>query len=61
MEDLKEKRELLEAIRKAVASINLEEDFNIDLSDENIEEIKDKILKLGGNDEKLGGLFNRRN
>ena len=61
MRELKDKKDILIAIRQAIANINLEDDFNIDISDENIEEIKNKVLKLGGYNEKLGGLLNYRN
>ena len=60
MKELKEQKEILQAMQRAIANMRLEADFK-DLTEENIYLIQDKILKLGGYYEKVGGLFNRRN
>ena len=60
MEELQKEKELLKAIRSAIANMNLEEDFDINLDNFNIKELEEKVLKIGGNDNvKLGGLFCR--
>ncbi len=49
MEELEKKRKLLKAIREAIANMSLETDFdNIEITDELVSNIKDKVMKLGG-------------
>ena len=61
MNKLIEEKEFLIALRNAIANMNLEEDTNINIDDINIEEVKEKIIKLGGNINEMGGVYNRRN
>ena len=61
MNKLIEEKEFLIALRNAIANMNLEEDTNINIDDINIEEVKEKIIKLGGNVNEMGGVYNRRN
>ena len=57
--ELQRKKEILQAIRNAIANINLEEDFNIEIDIDDINEIVEKVLKLGGNKDEMGGLSYR--
>jgi len=50
MEELENKKRILMAIREAIANMKLESDFNdIEINDEIIENINNKVFKLGGN------------
>ncbi len=50
MEELENKKRILKAIREAIANMKLESDFNdIEINDEIINNINNKVLKLGGN------------
>ena len=54
MEELKRKKEILEAIKEAIANISLESDFNdIEITDDLVKNIESKVIKLGGKDVKL--------
>jgi hypothetical protein len=60
-----ERKEMIkEAIRQAIANINLEEEFDIvgELQNNEIEEISNKVLSLrsGGLNNEVGRLFNRK-
>ena len=57
MEELQKQKELLKAIRSAIANMNLEEEIDINLENVNIDELEEKVLKLGGYNDELGGLF----
>lgn len=61
MEKLLEEKEILIAIKNAIANMNLEEDTDISFDNVNVSEVKEKIIKLGGSINEMGGLFNRRN
>ena len=61
MNKLLEEKKILIAIKNAIANMNLEEDIDIDIDNVDVDEVKEKIIKLGGNINEMGGLFNRRN
>ena len=60
MDKLLEEKELLIALKNAIANMNLEEEIDININDINVDEMKEKIIKLGGNKYEMGGIFNRR-
>lgn len=60
MDKLLEEKELLIALKNAIANMNLEEESDINIDDINVDEMKEKIIKLGGNKYEMGGIFNRR-
>ena len=57
MTELERKKRILEAIREAIANINLESDYNVSLDKEIMENICNKVMKLGGIHEKMGRLY----
>ena len=57
MKELQSKKELIEAIRSAIANMNLEEEIDINMDIIDIKELEEKVLKLGGNNVELGRLF----
>ena len=61
MNKLLEEKKILIAIKNAIANMNLEEDIDIDIDNIDVDEVKEKIIKLGGSINEMGGLFNRRN
>ncbi len=56
MDELEKKKRMLEAIKQAIAIMNLEIEFNISYDLKTIDDVKNKVLKLGGKDEELGRL-----
>ena len=60
MEVKYDKNLIQESLKQAIANVSLEEDFFWLLDLATLKELEDKILKMGDNDEKLGGLFNTR-
>ena len=58
MEVKYDKNLIQESLKQAIANVSLEEDFFWILDLATLKELEDKILKMGDNDEKLGGLFN---
>lgn len=60
MEVKYDKNLIQESLKQAIANVSLEEDFFWILDLATLKELEDKILKMGDNDEKLGGLFNTR-
>lgn len=60
MEVKYDKKLIQESLKQAIANVSLEEDFFWILDLATLKELEDKILKMGDNDEKLGGLFNTR-
>ena len=61
MNKLLEEKKILIAIKNAIANMNLEEDIDINIDNVDVDEVKEKIIKLGGSINEMGGLFNRRN
>lgn len=61
MNKLLEEKKILIAIKNAIANMNLEEDIDINIDNIDVDEVKEKIIKLGGSINEMGGLFNRRN
>lgn len=60
MEVKYDKNLIQESLKQAIANVSLEEDFFWILDLATLKGLEDKILKMGDNDEKLGGLFNTR-
>lgn len=60
MEVKYDKNLIQESLKQAIANVSLEEDFFWILDLATFKELENKILKMGDNDEKLGGLFNTR-
>ena len=60
MEVKYDKKLIQESLKQAIANVSLEEDFFWILDLATLKQLEDKILKMGDNDEKLGGLFNTR-
>ena len=58
MEVKYDKNLIQESLKQAIANVSLEEDFFWILDLATLKELEDKILKMGDNDEKLGGLLN---
>ncbi|MBQ8891748.1 MAG: hypothetical protein IJ068_02665 [Bacilli bacterium] len=57
MNELERRKIILSAIREAIANMKLENDFEDIFKDEEIvNQIEEKIKKIGGNNEKLGRL-----
>ena len=56
MREFEKKKKIIKAIRDAIANMNLEEECNIEFNKINLEDLKKKILILGGYYEKVGGL-----
>ena len=56
MRELEEKKEILLAIKNAIANMNLEEEINIEIDNNDLNQLEEKVLKLGGYKDEMGGL-----